>query len=63
MVRPGDRVDLLLVPGDGEPDLVAGDVTVLAVAAPDATVLLALSPDQARRVVATTARFALIVRP
>jgi hypothetical protein len=63
MVRPGDRIDLLLVPGDGEPVAVARDVPVLAVVPSEAALFLALSPAQAQEVVATTGRFAVLVRP
>jgi hypothetical protein len=63
MVRPGDRVDLLLVVDDRAPVVIAPDVPVLAVAPLDGALFLALSPPQAREVVATTARFAVIVQP
>lgn len=63
MIHPGDRVDLMLVPDEGEPVPVAQDVPVLAVAPAEAALFLALPPSQARQVVGTTARFAVIVRP
>lgn len=67
MLRPGDRVDLLVTgaTADDEPVLLAEDATVLAVDQPGAALLLALTPTQAHEVVAmaaSSARFAVIVR-
>lgn len=62
LVRPGDLVDLLAVPASDEPVTIAEHAAVLGVDRPDATVLLALTREQARLVVATPDPFALIVR-
>jgi hypothetical protein len=66
VLRAGDRVDLLAVPASGgDPAPMADGAAVLAVDHASAAVLLALTPDQARDVVAAPAatRFAVIVRP
>jgi hypothetical protein len=65
VLRTGDRVDLLAVPATGgDPAPLADGAAVLAVDHASAAVLLALTPDQAREVVAAPAatRFAVIVR-
>jgi hypothetical protein len=67
LVRPGDRVDLLSV-GDGGSDPVATAALVLKVTGADdpasGGLLLALTPAEAERAVATPGRgFAVLIRP
>lgn len=64
LIHPGDRVDLLAVTGTGPPVVLATGRVVLGVDHPDATLLLALTPEQADDVVAAPAstRFAVTVR-
>ncbi len=64
LIRPGDRVDLLAVTDAGPPVVVAAGRVVLGVDHADATLLIALTPDQAEDVVASPAsvRFAVTIR-
>lgn len=64
LIRPGDRVDLLAVADTGPPVVVAAGRVVLGVDHADATLLIALTPDQAEDVVASPAsvRFAVTIR-
>jgi hypothetical protein len=64
LLLPGDRVELFAVPDGGSPDRVAGDTPVLAVDRAAAALLLALTPEQGRTVVAAPAgtTFAVLVR-
>lgn len=64
LIRPGDRVDLLAVTDAGPPVVVAAGRVVLGVDHADATLLLALTPEQAEEVVASPAsiRFAVTIR-
>lgn len=62
LLRPGDRVDLVAVPGsEGDPVVLAAGAAVLAVDHAAATLLLAATPAQARTVVATPATAVLAV--
>lgn len=62
LLRPGDRVDLVAVPGgEGDPVVLAAGAAVLAVDHAAATLLLAATPAQARTVVATSATAVLAV--
>lgn len=72
LVHPGDRVDLLAASGASptprparEPAIHVRDALVLGVVGADGAVLLALSPERARAVVALPdgTRFGVIVRP
>ena len=66
VLRPGDRVDLLAVPAaGGEPVRLASGAPVLAVDHAAATLLLAVTPEQGRAVLAEPAAsttFAVIIR-
>jgi hypothetical protein len=65
VLLPGDRVDLLAVPAaGGAPVALATGAPVLALDHAAATLLLAVTPEQGRAVVATppTTTFAVIVR-
>ncbi|HEY8452687.1 MAG: hypothetical protein FWJ70_16330 [Micromonosporaceae bacterium] len=64
LIRPGDRVDLLAVADTGPPVVVAAGRVVLGVDHADATLLVALTPEQAAEVVASPAsmRFAVTIR-
>jgi hypothetical protein len=66
VLRPGDRVDLLAVPAaGGEPVPLASGAPVLAVDHAAATLLLAVTPEQGRAVLAEPAAsttFAVIIR-
>jgi len=64
LIRPGDRVDLLAVTDAGPPVVVAAGRVVLGVDHADATLLIALTPEQAENVVASPAsiRFAVTIR-
>jgi hypothetical protein len=63
LVRPGDRVDLLV--SGRRPTVVATDALVLAVALDDGALLLALGPAQARKTASAPpgAAFSVIVHP
>lgn len=65
LLHPGDRVDLFAVATSGDLVRLATGVTVLAVDAPAAALLLALSEQQSQDVVAAapTAAFAITIRP
>jgi hypothetical protein len=54
MLQPGDRVDLLALPANGDPVPVAGEVLVLALDHTTAALLLALSASQGNAVMAAT---------
>lgn len=63
LVRPGDRVDLLL--GGRRPTVVATSALVLAVALDEGALLLALVPAQARKTASASpgAAFSVTVQP
>ncbi len=68
LVHPGDRVDLLRVEEAGDTTAVAGAALVLGITGTDDPIsgglLIALSPAQAERAVATPGRgFAVLLRP
>jgi hypothetical protein len=67
LVSPGNRVDLLRLDDEGNPASVAAAALVLRVTGagdPSGGLLLALTPAEAQRAVATPGRgFAILIRP